>query len=150
MAVLSLIACMVSLLHVGQLAEYTYSLVNDKVELEITLEYSEMRSLHLNDSCDANKMTALCVSNYIVENSKLNVNAKAVSFELVNSYVVNDHLVIVLNSVETFESINSIKISQTTFYEFFENYRNRVILDFERFKGTYMLTKNRNSLELIE
>lgn len=150
MALFSLIAGIASMLHVGQMAEYNYSIVNDKVQLEITLENSEMKALHLSDGCDAKKMTALCVSNYIIENSVLNINGESVHFELTDSHIQDDHLVILLSSKESFESVNSVEIKQATFYEFFGAYRNRVILNLTPFTGSYMLTKDKNSISLTE
>lgn len=148
MALFSLIAGVVSMLHVGQTAEYEYSIVNDKVQLEITLENSEMKSLELNSSCDANKMTALCVSNYIIENSELKINNESVSFVLTDSHVVDDHLVIVLTSTATYKSVKSVEVTQNSFYKFFSGYKNRVVLNFEKFKGSYMLTKDENTIIL--
>ena len=138
------------MLHVGQLAQYNYSIVNEKVQLEITLEYSEMKQMQLDNSCDPNTMTALCISNYIIKNSLMKINDQPVNFELMDSFISNNHLIITLHSQNTYKTITSIDIEQATFYEFFEEYRNRVSLNLDKFKGSYMLTKNKNSIKLNE
>lgn len=148
MTIVSLMIGLASMFHVGQMAEYNYSIVNEKVQLEISLEHSEMKNLQLDNSCDANKMTALCVSNYIIRNSTLKINNELVNFELSDSYISNDHLIIRLNSTSAYQSVKSIEIKQATFYEFFNAYRNRVTLNLDGFKGSYMLTKDKNSITL--
>ena len=115
MGFLTLFASLVSLLHVGQMAEYKYSIVNERVQLEIMLEHSEMKTLQLDDSCNANTMTALCLSNYIIKNSELKINDVSVHFELMKSHILNDHLVIFLISTTEVNSIESVKIRHSAF-----------------------------------
>ena len=135
-------------LHVGQLAEYEYSLVNGRIQLEVTLEYSEMKHLNLNNECDIDKMTALCLSNYVLEHSMLEINNEVMNFELTESYVVDDHLILIHSSTNNVEVVTSIEVKNTSFYELFDAYRNRMIINLGTFSGSYMLTKEKNSIRL--
>lgn len=150
MTVLTLLSSVIlsSFLHIGQLAEYKYSKTNDLIELEVTLEFAEVKQLKLDNSCDIEKTTAICLSNYILNHSTLNINNQEINFELTDSRITNGHIVLTHHSKAIVKTVTSVSTENTSFYEYLDEYKNRISFDLDTFRGSYILTKDKNSIRL--
>jgi len=132
--------------HVGELAEYYISQEANNITMKVVLEKDEILSLDFKSDCDVKKMTALCVSNYILKKMTVEINKQILLFELGDSYIEDDHLVLFLKGKLKDENVKSINIINDCFYEFYEDYRNRIILNIGSLKSSYMLTSEKNSI----
>jgi hypothetical protein len=137
-----------SLLHIRNIAKFKYSEANESVQLEVTLEFSEIKHMKLDNSCDLDKTTAICLSKYILTHAEMKINDKEINFELSGSHMVNGHLVLMYNSTVVLDVIKSIEIKNTSFYEQFDGYKNRITLDLVRFQGSYLLAEGKSSIKL--
>ncbi len=135
-----------TLLHVGQLAEYHIYQENDKIHMKVVLEKDEMLRLNFKSKCDTQNMTVFCVSNYILDNLTIEINNTLVKFELGDSYTENGHLIIYLAGELKQEKVTKVKLKTNCFYEFYPNYRNRIIFDMGYFQNSYLLTKANNTI----
>ncbi len=137
-----------SIFHVGHVAEYKYQLKGNSIYLKFTIEKQELLNFNLSEKCDVKQLTALCTSKYINKNSLLKINGEALVFELIKSYTQKDHLIIEMKSKLKSTSVQSIRVTNASFYEFNAKFRNRVVLDITPFKKSYLLTKNTHSIHL--
>ena len=129
--------------HVGELAEYYISQEGNKITMKVVLEKDEILILDFKSDCDIKKTTALCVSNYILKKITVEINKQLLLFELGDSYIEDDHLVLFLKGKLKDENVKSINIRNDCFYEFYEGYRNRIILNIGSLKSSYMLTSKK-------
>ena len=135
-------------LHVGELAEYHISQEGSSIQIKVILEKADIFSSDFKPNCDVLKTTALCVSKHITENLWVEVNDKLLQLELGDSYTEQDHLTLFFTGELLDEKVKSLHIKTDCFYEFYADYRNRVVLDIEGFKSSYMLTAEKNSIYL--
>ena len=135
-------------LHVGELAEYYISQEGRSIQIKVVLEKSDIFSLDFKPDCDIHKTTALCISKHISENLTLEVNNKLLQLELGDSYTEHDHLILFFTGELLDEEVKSLNIKNNCFYKYYEDYRNRIILDVEGFQSSYMLTAENNSISL--
>ena len=119
--------------HVGEFAEYYISQEGSSIQMKVVLEKGEILSLDFKPDCDVLKTTALCLSKHISDNLTVEVNNKLLLFELGNSYTENDHLILFFTGELLDEKVKSLNIKNNCFYKFYEDYRNRIILDVDRF-----------------
>jgi len=134
--------------HVGELAEYYISQEGSSIQMKVVLEKGDILNLDFKPDCDVLKTTALCVSKHISDNLTVEVNNKLLLFELGNSYTENDHLILFFTGELLDEKVKSLNIKNNCFYKFYEDYRNRIILDVDRFQSSYMLTAENNYIYL--
>ncbi len=134
--------------HVGELAEYYISQEGNSLQMKVVLERVDILRLDFKPDCDVLKTTALCVSKHISENLTLEVNNKLLQLELGDSYTEHDHLILFFTGELLDEKVKSLNIKNNCFYKFYNDYRNRIILDVEGFKSSYMLTAEKNSIHL--
>jgi hypothetical protein len=134
--------------HVGELAEYYISQEGSSIQMKVVLEKGDILSLDFKPDCDVLKTTALCVSKHISVNLTVEVNNKLLLFELGDSYTENDHLILFFTGELLDEKVKSVNIKNNCFYKFHNDYRNRIILDVDRFLGSYMLTAENNYIYL--
>lgn len=132
-----------SLFHAEHIAEYSYQLIDNQLSLKFVIEKHEVDSFNFNSECDVKRMTALCITKYINEKSKVKINGKDVEFKLNDSYTEKGHLVINLKAKITSNSIRELIISNNCFYEFNTKFKNRIILDVAQFQKSYLLTKKK-------
>ncbi len=116
--------------------------------MKVVLEKGEILSLDFKPDCDIHKTTALCVSKHISDNLTVEVNNKLLLLELGDSYTENDHLILFFTGELLDEKVKSLNIKNNCFYKFYDDYRNRIILDVDRFQGSYLLTTENNSIYL--
>ena len=116
--------------------------------MKVVLEKDEILSLNFKPNCDVHKTTALCVSNHISDNLRVEVNNKLLQFELGDSYTEHDHLILLFTGELLDEKVKSLSIKNNCFYKFYDDYRNRIILDIDGFQSSYMLTAEKNSIYL--
>ena len=136
-------------IHIGEVAEYTYYMEDNEVHLLFMVDLDELESLKTDLSCDYSKMLSYCTSNYINNNSTLFVNEIPIEFELESSNVRNKHLYIYFNSVSKLVEVDKVSVYNNCFYYINPNFKNRVIIDFENYRASYLLvieSKNLNCL----
>ena len=134
--------------HVGELAEYYISQEGSSIQMKVVLEKGDILSLDFKPDCDVLKTTSLCVSKHISDNLTVEVNNKLLLFELGHSYMENDHLILFFTGELLDEKVKSVNIINNCFYKFYDDYRNRIILDVDRFQSSYMLTAEKNYVYL--
>ncbi len=134
--------------HAGHTAEYTYSMEDKHINLNFSIDKDEFLMFNLDNNCNTKAMIAFCASRYLLSKSMLMVNGNEVKFELDNSFVQEEHLVVNLRSVDTIGSVDNIEIYNHCFFEVYPNYRNRIILDLEAYQRSYVLTQGKESIFL--
>jgi hypothetical protein len=134
--------------HVGELAEYYISQEGSSLQMKVVLEKGDILSLDFKPDCDVLKTTALCVSKHISDNLTVEVNNKLLMLESGDSYTEHDHLILLFTGELLDENVKSFNIINNCFYKFYEDYRNRIILDMEGFQSSYMLTAEKNYINL--
>ena len=134
--------------HVGELAEYYISQEGSSLQMKVVLEKADILSLDFKPDCDIHKTTALCISKHISDNLTLAVNNKLLQLELGDSYTEHDHLILFFTVELLEEKVKSLNIKNNCFYKFYDDYRNRIILDLDGFQSSYMLTAEKNSIYL--
>ena len=138
----------VNSLHVGQVAEYYYTLKGKELQMKFVIDREELLQFDFKDGCDFNKATAMCVFNYVNSNSCIEINEKKVSFELESSYVKNGHLIVYFEAHLNSSEIKRIRIKNNCFYKFDVNYKNRIILDVGKFNKSYLFTQSKHFINL--
>jgi len=134
-----------NILHVGHISAYHFSQVNQEFQLKFTIERNELMNFDT-DLCDFEGMTALCVSNYLNENTSVIVNGTSVTFELVNATTESNYLIVYLKATDTFDQIDKVEIINNCFYEFNDHFLNRVSIDICDIKKSYILSNQRRKL----
>jgi len=134
--------------HVGELAEYYITQEGSSLQMKVVLEKADIISLDFKPDCDIHKTTALCISKHISDNLTLAVNNKLLQLELGDSYTEHDHLILFFTGEFLDEKVKSLNIKNNCFYKFYDDYRNRIILDLDGFQSSYMLTAEKNSIYL--
>ena len=144
----SLVLTFTNIIHVGQLAEYYVTQEEMSLIIKVVIEKDEMLNFNFNSNCDVKKMTSLCVANHLRENLLLEINNQIITLELGDSYTDNGHLTLFLTGELNNKEVNSLNITNNCFYEFHDGYRNRVILNLDKIKSSYMLTSKKNSFSI--
>ena len=75
---LSLMLMTPSFAHVGQVAEYYFSLNGDQLQMKFVIEKDELLNFNFEGDCDLQKTTSLCLANYIRSNSVIEINDKKI------------------------------------------------------------------------
>ncbi len=135
--------------HAKHIAEYSYQLNGDYLNMKFTIEKAEVNNFNFNSDCNIKQMTALCLTKYINGKSHIKINGKTVELKLNDSYTDKDHLVINLNAkVISSNPIKELIVYNSCFYEFNSKFKNRIILDIAQFKKSYLLTKKKDKILL--
>ena len=146
--VLSLILMTTKLLHVGQVAEYYFSLHEAQLQMKFVIEKDELFNFEFEGDCDLQKTTSLCIANYIKTNSTIKINDEKINFDLGDSYTDHGHLIVYFIAELKNAEIQNISIQNQCFYEFDSDYKNRIILNLDQFQKSYLLTKEKYSIYL--
>ena len=144
----SILLSITSILHVGLLSEYYFYQEKNTLQIKVVLEKDEMMRLKFKSGCDVQKLTSFCISTHILKNLVVEINNELVYFEMGDSYSEKGHLIIYLSGRINNDNINSINIKNTSFYTYYSNYRNRIILDFGKIQRSYMLTASKNHISV--
>ena len=134
--------------HVGQLAEYFISQKDDVITMKVILENDEMLGLNFKTGCDTKKTTSLCVANYILKNLHLEINEKKSNLIFDEAYTEKGHLILYFTQTVKTQTVKNLKVKNDCFYEYYNNYRNRVILDLGQFQNSYLLTSKKNIISI--
>ncbi len=146
--VLSLILMSTNLLHVGQVAEYYFSLQENQLQMKFVIEKDELFNFKFEGECDFQKTTSLCIANYIKSNSSIKINNEKINFEIGDSYTDHGHLIVYFMAKLKNVEIQNLRIQNQCFYEFDSDYKNRIILNLNQFQKSYLLTKEKYSIYL--
>tara|TARA_B100000768_G_C11220365_1_gene350230 strand:- start:374 stop:799 length:426 start_codon:yes stop_codon:yes gene_type:complete len=133
-----------SFFHSGHIAEYNYQLSNNYLTLKFVIEKPEVDNFNFNSDCNVEQMTALCLTKYINEKSHIKINGKTVALKLNDSYTEKNHLIINLKAKVSLDSVKELIIFNSCFYEFNAKFKNRIILDVNQFRKSYLLTKKKD------
>ena len=136
--------------HTGNIAEYKYQMNGDRIQFIFMIDLDDLKYLRNDDSCDFQKMNTLCTSKYINTNNTLYINKKPIKFTFDESSTQNNHLFIYFISDATIKNIKSVAISNNCFYEYNQEFKNRIILDLSTFQSSYLLTKDKSEISLIK
>jgi hypothetical protein len=145
---LSLILISTNLLHVGQVAEYYFSLHENQLQMKFVIEKDELFNFEFEGDCDFKKTTSLCIANYINSNFIIKINDEKINLELGDSYTDNGHLIVYFMAKLKNVEIQNLSIQNQCFYEFDSDYKNRIILNLDQFQKSYLLTKEKYSIYL--
>ena len=145
---LSLILMSTNLLHVGQVAEYYFSLHENQLQMKFVIEKDELFNFEFEGDCDFKKTTSLCIANYINSNFIIKINDEKINLELGDSYTDNGHLIVYFMAKLKNVEIQNLSIQNQCFYEFDSDYKNRIILNIDQFQKSYLLTKEKYSIYL--
>jgi hypothetical protein len=146
--VFSLILMTNNLLHVGQVAEYYFSLHEDQMQMKFIIENDELFNFEFEGDCDFHKTTSLCIANYINSNFTIKINDEKINMDLGDSYTDNGHLIVYFLAKLKNVEIQNLSIQNQCFYEFDSDYKNRIILDLGQVQKSYLLTKEKYSIYL--
>ena len=145
---LSLILMTTNLLHVGQVAEYYFSLYENQLQIKFVIEKDELFNFKFEGDCDFQKTTSLCIANYINLNFTVKINDEKINLDLGDSYTDNGHLIVYFIAKLKNVEIQNLSIQNQCFYEFDSDYKNRIILNLDQFQKSYLLTKEKYSIYL--
>ncbi len=135
-------------MHIGQIAEFHYSLDGDEVKMRFMIDQDEIKHFEFDNDCDFENLIALCTANYINENSTLVINHEALMFELESAHTDSGHLVVIQTAKFKSREVDHIYIKNDCFYSIDHHYRNRVVLDIDEFSGSYLLTNHKTEIWL--
>lgn len=133
-------------IHADGLAEYTYSLEQNHILLKFEMDNTELQHYRINMECDIDIMSDLCIAEYIIGNTVLEINGMAVVFQLEGASVHNGHAVYNLKSVKNFQKINEVKLKNNCFYDVNTAFKNRVIIDMDENQKSFLLTKDKSNI----
>ena len=144
--VLCLILMTTKMLHVGQVAEYYFSIHEDQLQMKFIIEKDELFNFEFD--CDIQKTTSICIANYIKSNSTIKINDEKINLELGDSYTDQGHLIVYFMAEMKNVEVQNISIQNQCFYEFDSDYKNRIILNLDQFQKSYLLTREKGSIYL--
>ena len=145
---LSLILLTTNLLHVGQVAEYYFSLHENELQMKFVIEKDELFNFEFEGNCDLQNTTSLCIANYIKSNFTVTINNEKINLDLSDSYTDNGHFIVYFMAKLKNVEIQNLSIQNQCFYEFDSNYKNRIILNLNQFQKSYLLTKEKHAIYL--
>lgn len=134
--------------HVSQIAAYYFTLHQHQLEMKLILERDALFHFEFEGDCDFQKTTSLCVANYVTSNSVVRINGKQVEWQLGDAYTDNGLFIVHFAAPLESDTIERLSIQNQCFYEFDPNHRNRVILDLDPFRKSYLLTREKHSIDL--
>jgi len=146
--VLYLILITTNLLHVGQVAEYYFSLNENQLQMKFVIEKDELFNFKFKGDCDFQKTTSICIANYINSNFTVKINNVKIDLDLGDSFTDNGHLIVYFIAKLKNVEIQNLSIQNQCFYEFDSDYKNRIILNLDQFQKSYLLTKEKYTIYL--
>lgn len=135
-------------MHGGHTAEFHYHIEGERLILQFMIDKHDLSHLDIDNGCDFDAMTALCVSKYIMQHSSMTINDKEIEFSLQKSYTDGGQLFVILSSPWEATLIKSLTIQNECFYAYDAEFKNRIILDMGRFDKSYLLNKDNKKLLL--
>lgn len=131
---------------VEHIAKYEYTLEDHELELKFSIKKDELIEFELNKHCDIKKMTDLCTTKYLNNNSKIEISGESVTFELSRSYTKNGEFIMILKTDLNSTKTNSIIVYNNCFYEFESTFKNRVIVNIRDVQKLYDMNNNRKTI----
>jgi len=135
-------------LHAGHIAEFHYKLDGTQMSLKFIIEKEDLMGFELYKDCDVKSMTALCTARYLNQKSSLSINGEKIDLKLENSFVENDHLIVLFNAELQNNSVKDIIIKNNCFWEFNPKFKNRIVVDIASFQSSYLLKKGKDMIHL--
>ena len=136
-------------IHIGEVAEYNYYVEDSVIHFSFMVDIDELEDLKMSQSCDYTNMLAFCTSSYVNENATLFINERPVEFEFESSSIRNNHLNLYFGSTTKLSNVSEISIYNTCFYNFNLNFKNRIIIDIEKYRASYLLDIKSKNLNCI-
>lgn len=135
--------------HIGEVAEYKYYIQDSVVHLSFMVDIDELEDLKSSQPCDYANLLAFCTSSYVNKNATLFINDNPVEFEFESSSIRNNHLNIYFGSTTKLVDVNKISVYNNCFYNFNQNFKNRIIIDIEKYRATYLLDVESKDLNCL-
>jgi hypothetical protein len=129
------------LLHAVGIAEYHLKKNENLILMKVVIDKHELDTFSFPADCDFDKTTALCLANYVSANSTIIINGKPVEFYLEGSSTENHHFILKLSAPLLPGEISSLEIWNNCFTEFDSDFKNRIVLDIDKFQSSYLLSK---------
>ena len=136
-------------IHIGEVAEYNYYVEDSVIHFSFMVDIDELEDFKTTQSCDYTNMLAFCTSSYVNENATLFINEQPVEFEFESSSIRNNHLNLYFGSITKLSNVSEISIYNTCFYNFNLNFKNRIIIDIEKYRASYLLDIKSKNLNCI-
>ncbi len=136
------------LMHIGHVAEYRYSLDDNRLRLTFSVEKAELAGLDLSEACDLRKTTALCIARYLNSRSFIEINGRILEMTLTASKERNGLLFVYLDSEVQIDTVYSIDIHNRCFHEYQGLFKNRVVVDIAPFQKSFLLSEKKTSIHL--
>lgn len=136
-------------IHIGEVAEYKYYVEDSVIHFSFMVDIDELEDLKTSQSCDYTNMLAFCTSSYVKENATLFINESPVEFEFESSSIRNNHLNLYFGSTTKLVDINKISVYNNCFYNFNINFKNRIIIDIDKYRASYLLDIKSKNLNCI-
>ena len=137
-----------SSLHVGHMAEYEYELLDNVLTLEFRIEQAELMNFEFGINCDFKNSMGFCATQYLNNNTILQIDGDTVEFVLIETYKVDDYRIVHFEADLDVESIGEINIENKCFLMFDQDFKNRVIIDIGGFQKSYLLDSKKSSIHL--
>lgn len=134
--------------HAAGIAEYHYFMENDYVILKFEMDKHELEHYRINKNCQQNKLFDICIQEYLLSKTDLQLNNQKVDFDFVESSTYNDHIIFNFKSKKTYKNINDLQIENTCFYEVNKKFKNRIRIDIKQFQKSFLLTKGKGRIQL--
>lgn len=135
--------------HGGHMATYKYQIESSLILLEFKIESGVLDHFSLDETCENyQSTTALCLVQYLQENTRLSVNGSEVAFELQSSRQDEDHFIIQMVARGDFSASGRLLISNSCFLEYDPEFENRIIVQKEDFAKSYRLDDQHQALKI--
>ncbi|WP_435262721.1 DUF6702 family protein [Tenacibaculum sp. nBUS_03] len=136
--------------HADGIAEYQYSINENHIILKFEMDKNELKHYSINKECQKNKMFDICISNYLLSHSNLQLNGTNIIFKFEESSVYKDHIIFKFKSKNTYQKVNQVKIKNNCFYNVNSKFKNRILIDIGNFQKSFLLTKGKDSILLTK
>tara|TARA_B110000211_G_C14078019_1_gene553102 strand:- start:945 stop:1421 length:477 start_codon:yes stop_codon:yes gene_type:complete len=136
--------------HIGKIAVFKYTQVESTIQLEVIIDhkYAVGFGESINNGCDFNGLTALCMSKYILENTSLIINdSTTIVFEIADSKIEKGHLIMNFSAKLSNPKIEAFQIENKCFVPLDKAFRNRVKINFDNYRKSYMLKGNNFNIQ---
>lgn len=111
------------------MATFSYNFQDDKVILEFKIDVNTLNHYPMELYCENYEITkALCVSNYLISNTKFQVGDSTLAFELLDSEQNENYFLVRLNTTKPYSDQQDLKFSTDCFYDFDTVFENRVVV----------------------
>lgn len=133
--------------HGGHVAEYKYSIKGQEILLEFSIESGVLDHFSLEKKYPHYEAAkAICLVQYINENSSLRLNEHTLTFELLSAKEEAGYFTIMLIARFDFMGTEQLRVENGCFIEFDRKFENRIILQRDNTVNSYRLNRKKKHL----